>query len=262
MLTAIYCYPIKSLGGISLTQAEIEDRGIRYDRRWILTDLEGNMLTQRTLPKMALCKTAFTDHGIQVSAEGYAPLHIIFGKWQEESATIQVWDTAGKAHAVDQEADRWFSEVLGKTCRLWYMPDASERKLESSYTSYEGPMSFADGWPLLVVSEASLASLNERLDSPVNMDRFRPNLVVSNVPAFEEDNWQKIQIGNVLIEGGKPCGRCTVITIDQQTGEKGKEPLRNLATWRKTDSGSVIFGWNMFSKKGGSLAVGDSILKL
>ena len=265
MLKAIFVYPIKSLGGISLNDAILGARGVELDRRWILTDLEGNMLTQRAVPAMAQLKTSLQQSGISIhnSAQEDSDQFLLpYNHHTTEELTIQVWDTAGKALAVSAEADAWFTKQLGLPCRLWYMPEHSDRKLQSSYTEYEGPMSFADGWPLLVVSEASLAALNDRLDHPLPMDRFRPNLVVTGDFAFQEDTWKKIQIGNTIIEGGKPCGRCAITTIDQQTAERGKEPLRALASWRKTESGSVVFGWNMFSRDGGSLKVGDPVLQM
>lgn len=264
MLKAIYIYPVKSLGGISLTEAELEPRGVKYDRRWILTDQNGKMLTQRTHPHMALFKTALADDGIIVSApeDNADTILIPFNSFKEEKLRIHVWDTGGFAHAVSETLDQWFTAHLGFSARLWYMPDHSDRKLESSYTRYQGPMSFADGWPILVISEASLSALNEQLEEAVPMNRFRPNIVVAGEYPFQEDEWSQVQFGDVMIEGGKPCGRCVMVTVDQDTGKKGKEPLATMAAWRKGESGKVIFGWNMFSKKGGKIRVGDPIHQL
>ncbi|MEZ4687426.1 MAG: MOSC domain-containing protein [Bacteroidia bacterium] len=265
MLKAIYTYPVKSLGGIALKEAQLGPRGIFMDRRWILTDLHGNMLTQRSHPTMALFKTDFASNGILVfppDAEDEDD-HILlpFDMHEDETAKIDVFGTQGKAHALGQAYDLWFSFHLDSPCRIWFMPDDSDRMLESSYTSYQGPMSFADGWPLLVLSEASLVSLNDRMAEPVPMDRFRPNLVVDGDFPFQEDSWKRIQIGDAVIEGGKPCGRCAIVTVDQKTGIKGKEPLETLAGWRRKEN-SVIFGWNMFSREGGKIAVGDQVVEL
>jgi uncharacterized protein YcbX len=265
MLKAIYIYPIKSMGGISLQKAVLGPRGVPLDRRWILTDLDGNMLTQRTHQRMALFETRLDEEGILVfppdKEDEEDNILIPFDFYEEEEAEIQVWDTKGKASALGQAFDLWFSFHLQTPCRIWFMPEDSNRKLESSYTEYRGPMSFADGWPLLMLSEASLQGLNQQLDEAVLMDRFRPNLVVEGIFPFQEDGWSRVQIGEAIIEGGKPCGRCTVITVNQQTGEKGQEPLRTLAAWRRQNN-NAVFGWNMFSREGGEVAVGDSIIEM
>ncbi len=259
-LTQINIYPVKSLGGFSLNAANVEPRGLQHDRRWMLVDRNGRFLTQRALPRMALVSAGLTPGGLVLSAPGMEPLRLPFGP--ESSArrqTVQVWRSVCEAAPVGEEADGWFGEFLGVPCRLVYMPDETRRAVNPEYSAGEGIVSFADGYPLLLLGEASLSDLNSRLEQPVPMNRFRPNLVVSGASAYAEDGWTKIRIGGVMFHGVKPCDRCSLITVDQAMGEAcGPEPLKTLASYRLQDQ-KVLFGQLLIPDGAGVVRVGDAV---
>jgi uncharacterized protein YcbX len=157
-----------------------------------------------------------------------------------------------------EEVSQWFSEFLELSCQLVYMPDNSYRPVNSRYASHNQQVSFADGFPFLLISEASLQDLNERLDQPIPMNRFRPNLVVSGCEAFAEDSWRSIRIGSIPFHVVKPCERCLITTVDQAQGIRGKEPLQTLAQYRLSN-GKILFGQNLIPAELGTLQVGDSV---
>lgn len=258
-LSEINIYPIKSLGGISLQEARVEERGLQYDRRWMLVGRQNQCLTQRKYPQMALCKTALEPEGIRVSFPGMNDLLIPFAPQTAEKVQVTVWGDTCEAVVVHEKANTWFSKVLALDCKLVFMPDDTRRAVDKKYDPGENAVSFADGFPFLLISEASLADLNERLEEPVLMNRFRPSLVVKNTEAFAEDKWKKLQIGAVLFQGVKLCGRCVMTTIDQTTAEKGAEPLKTLAGYR-TAGKKVLFGQSLvYGQQGSIIRVGDEV---
>ena len=259
-LTQINVYPVKSLGGFSAASANVEPRGLQHDRRWMLVDKKGRFLTQRALPRMALVSVGLAPDGLTLSAPEMEPLQLPF---EPESParrqTVQVWASVCEAAPVGEEADGWFGEFLGVPCRLVFMPEETRRSVNPDYRAGEGIVSFADGYPLMLLGEASLHDLNARLEQPVPMNRFRPNLVVSGSPAYAEDGWARIRIGGVTFHGVKPCDRCSLITVDQATGEaSGPEPLKTLATYRLQDQ-KVLFGQLLIPDGAGIVRVGDAV---
>lgn len=259
-LTQINVYPVKSLGGFSVNAADVEPRGLRHDRRWMLVDRKGRFLTQRALPRMALVSARLTDAGLTLAAPGMEPLTVPFEpEAPARRQTVQVWVSVCEAAPVGEQADGWFAEFLGVPCRLVFMPDDTRRPVNPQYTAGEGIVSFADGYPLLLLGEASLGDLNARLASPMPMNRFRPNLVVSGVPAYAEDGWTKIRIGSAIFHGVKPCDRCGLITVNQETGEAaGPEPLKTLAAYRTQDQ-EVLFGRLLIPDGVGTVHLGDAV---
>ena len=258
-LTHINVYPVKSLGGYSMGAATVEPRGLQYDRRWMLVNDAGRFLSQRELPRMALIATAVEADGLTLCAPGVAPLRMPIQPPGEASETVSVWGTACQATPVGTRADEWFQDFLGFPCRLVFMPEETRRPVNPKYSAGEGIVSFADGYPLLLLGEASLDDLNTRLEKPVPMNRFRPNLVVSGAPAFAEDGWPKVRIGSATFHGVKPCDRCGLITVDQALGEAaGPEPLRTLATYRTKDQ-KVLFGQLLIPDGAGVVRVGDAV---
>lgn len=259
-LAQINVYPVKSVGGFSAVLANVEPRGLQHDRRWMVVDKKGRFLTQRALPRMALISVDLTPSGLILSAPGMEPLRLPFEP--EDSArrqTVQVWKSICEAVPVDEAADGWFGEFLGVPCRLVFMPDETRRPVNPEYSAGEGIVSFADGYPLLLLGEASLSDLNARLEQPVPMNRFRPNLVVSNSASYAEDGWTKIRIGDVTFHGVKPCDRCSLIMVDQATGVAGgPEPLKTLASYRLQDQ-KVLFGRLLIPDGAGTVRVGDSV---
>ncbi|HQU57769.1 MAG: MOSC domain-containing protein [Phaeodactylibacter sp.] len=243
-ITALYTYPIKGLAGVYLPKARVEARGLAYDRRWMLTDRDGLFLSQRELPKLSLLVPDLTVSGLIIRHrfEPIEPLHIpLHVPEPPNRLQVQVWDDRCEALPVSREADEWFSEILHTHCRLVYMPNDVARPLNPDYGLPGEIVGFADCCPLLVIGEASLNDLNSRFEQPFPMDRFRPNIVFAGGQPYEEDHWKDFQIGNVPFRGIRRCGRCQVITIDQQLGEVGKEPLRTLSTYRR-EGHKIFFG--------------------
>jgi uncharacterized protein YcbX len=258
-LSEINIYPVKSLKGISLSSANIEPRGLKYDRRWMLVDQNNRLVTQREYPKMAIITVNTGSDGLEITTDGKPSFFIPFKLKNTESLMVTVWRSTCKAFTVDKEVDNWFSDFLNTNCRLVYMPDDTKRPINPDYDPGNNIVSFADGYPFMLLTQASLNDLNEKLEISLPMNRFRPNLVISGTEAFDEDKWKQISIGDNLFEIVKPCERCSVTTIDQQTGVRdGKEPLKTLAQYR-TINGKVLFGQNMVGPKKGTIHVGDKV---
>ncbi|HAG84619.1 MAG TPA: MOSC domain-containing protein [Cyanobacteria bacterium UBA12227] len=257
-LSGIYIYPIKSAAGISLETAEVESRGFQYDRRWMLVDEKGKFLTQRQLPRMALIKVKLTDGELVVEVPDKEFLSIPLEPKTDPCIRVQVWNDICDAIPLSKEINQWFSEFLDIKCQLVYMPENSCRPINPQYAKPNEQVSFADGFPFLLISEASVQDLNKRLEQAVPMNRFRPNLVVSGCEAFAEDYWRKICIGSLDFRVVKPCSRCSITTVDQSQGIKGKEPLLTLAQYRLRD-GQIFFGQNLIQDQLGTLQVGDTV---
>lgn len=264
VLKEIWIYPIKSLGGISLSEALVEQKGFQYDRRWMLVEPNGTFLTQRENTVMALVKVELTAHSLRVYHR-HRPddvLDIPLDQTTDEALTAYVWDNqAVDARVVSPQADAWFSRLLGFPCRLVYMPENSLRPVDPKYAQPDDVVSFADGFPYLVISSDSLDELNRRAGESLEMIRFRPNLVVEGVSPHDEDTWYHFQIGDLTFYGVKPCARCVLTTIDPETAQKGKEPLKTLATYRRLDK-KILFGQNVLAETAGTLRVGQPVTVL
>jgi uncharacterized protein YcbX len=259
-LQDIYVYPIKSLGGIRLEEAVLEERGLKYDRRWMLIDKQGVFLTQRNIFRLALLQVGLTEKGLIVFPKNNPDsiLEIPFLPNTEKYLEVTIWEDVVTGQIVDERISKWFSERIGIPCDLVFMPTKAERKLKPKYAVNHESVSFADGMPYMIIGQSSLNDLNGRLEDPVPMERFRPNLVFSGGAPFEEDSWDTLRIGKGNFKITKPCARCVLITIDQNSGERGKEPLRTLNTYRKLDN-KVLFGQNMLLLNGGKVKVGDEV---
>jgi len=263
-LSEINIYPVKSLAGISLDQAKIERRGLQFDRRWLLIDENNKFLTQREFPKMATVKTQITPDGLQVSSNG-SILNISFEPRANETETVKIWSNRCKAKIYENAVNEWFSDVLETDCKLAVMPEETKRKVNYFYAvQKDDHVSFADGYPFLLIGENSLSDLNSRLADDLPMNRSRPNLVVADSEGFAEDAWKKIKIGETVFHIVKPCARCVMTTIEQSTGEKGgKEPLKTLASFRipkRSIKKKILFGQNLIAENAGSvLRVGDRV---
>jgi hypothetical protein len=231
-ISEINIYPIKSLKGIPLRSAVVETRGFEFDRRWVLVDAAGKFLTQRELPKMATIKVSVWGDCLDVSANGSGTLRVE-PLFEGPRVATEVWDRAGDAIAYDVDTNEWFSDVLGTEVELRYMPDDAGRPVRPVFSLDDDKVSFADAYPVLLANEASMADLNTRMETPLPINRFRPNLVVTGAEAWAEDGWSKVRVGEAVFRVAKPSDRCVVTTIDQAKGESGgKEPLKTLATFR------------------------------
>lgn len=257
-VTALHVYPLKGGRGIEVDRIELDRFGPRNDRRWMVVDPDGSLVTQREFGR--LCQVGATPDAdsLVLSAPGRSPLPVPRPPAGAPTRRVRVWDDHVGAVDVGDDAAGWISEFLGAPTRLVFCPDDADRRTDPDYDAIGSPVSFADGYPLLVASEASLADLNARLDTPLPMNRFRPNLVVSGVDAFGEDGWRRFEVAGIPFDGVKLCARCPVTTTDQETGQRAQEPLRTMASFRKRNGG-VMFGMNAVHRATGPIRVGDVV---
>ncbi len=268
VLDAITVYPVKSLRGVAVQEAEVEPWGLAGDRRWMVADGNGRYLTQRELPGMARIAAAPAgDGGIVLSVPGTSPGEMRVPMPEADSPTVEVvvWRDRVRAQPAGRDADAWLSDALGRACRLVHMGDpAAARPVDPAYGQPADRVSFADGFPLLGMNRASLDDLNARLAQPVPMARFRPNLVVSGAAPWAEDRWRLLRVGGaggVAFRAVKLCARCVIVTTDQETGARprDREPLRTLSSFRRDGRGRVLFGQNLVPDGVGRIAVGDRV---
>jgi uncharacterized protein len=257
-LTSLTIYPIKSACGIPLEASEVDDFGLRYDRRWMVVNRSGEFLSQRTHPRLALITPEIAGEKLRVSAPEMPMLELPLRPKDIIQSRAVVWGDICPASWLGEDAAGWLSEFLDCDCTLVHMADSVVRPADLDYAPPGTRVSFADGFPLLLISEESLADLNRRMPHPLPMNRFRPNLVVAGGEPYAEDGWQRIQIGAVPMRLVKPCGRCIVTTTDQATAVRSQEPLRTLATYRRI-RGEVMFGQNVVHEKTGRLQRGDEV---
>jgi uncharacterized protein len=271
-IQSLHLYPIKSLGGIAVSEAVVDEKGFRHDRRFMLVTPSGDFITQRANGNMALIDVTIIGETLRVWHR-HAPDDALMVPLNPEPETlipipVSIWDSDNVgAVAVSDEADAWFSRVLAQPCRLVFMPYRTRRAITSSYVRADTPeahpiVSFADGFPYLIVSQESLDELNRRLPEPIEMARFRPNIVVSGVTGpHDEDAWAEYSLGPATFYGPKPCVRCMLTTIDPQTGRKGLEPIKTLATYRRVNN-NIIFAANAIAdhtSTGQVVRVGDAV---
>lgn len=273
-LSEIRVYPVKSLRGFKRDSAFAKAKGFRYDRRWLVVDPSGRFVTQRENPRMATLITDANDGECLIRMkDGREPLKLI-ERPEGQTVRVVIWNDECDAIDVGDAAADWISDALGADYRLVRMPDADVRPINPKYALNGGAVSFADGYPYLLIGEASLAGLNSRLEVPLGMERFRPNLVVRGSEAFAEDKWKRIRIGDAVFRVAKPCARCVITTIDQERGERsGNEPLRTFAEFRKAEQvhpatyqdfglarNDILFGQNLIPEDPGiRLSVGDEV---
>jgi uncharacterized protein YcbX len=258
----IYIYPIKSLGGIAVDTALVTDRGLEYDRRFLLVDANGLFLTQREHSSMALLRTAIEGdeliawHKDNPSDRLRVPL---VPEPSLATTTVKVWDDHCDAQYVTDMADKWFSDKLKSKCRLLFMPESTKRMVDPVYALHNDITSFSDGYPVLLIGQPSIDDLNSRMNEQIPMDRFRPNIVMEGGTPFEEDSLEHFSVNGINFYGVKLCGRCVVTTIDQETGVAGKEPLKTLSTYRLANN-KVYFGQNVLCGGKGRIRFGDEIV--
>ncbi|RLA40410.1 MAG: MOSC domain-containing protein [Gammaproteobacteria bacterium] len=250
-LGEINIYPVKSFAGFSLDRVQLDRFGPTGDRRWMLVDESGVAITQRDQPRLALIKTGLRPSGLGLQLEG-DQIELSIPDAQADKCRVKVWGDKVTALDSGDEAAAWLAERLYVDCRLVYMPDDGIRPVDGNYASAGETVGFADAFPLLLISRASLDDLNHRMEIPVPMNRFRPNLVVTGCEAFAEDSWKRIRIGEVEFDVAKPCDRCVMPSIDQATGEKDKNINRVLASFRRRD-GKIYFGQNLLYQGLGKL---------
>lgn len=254
----LWIYPVKSCGGISLDRVEVDIQGFKGDRQWMIVDAAGKFVTQRQHPQLARVRTQLTDDQLTLNFDDFTPLNISTQP-QGTLKSVTVWRNQVQALDQGEAAATWFSEVLQMPCRLVRQSPKHIRPINPNYALWENqPVSFADGYPVLLTNTASLKMLSKKLGEDLPMNRFRPNLVVSTDEPFAEDNWQKITINNHEFVTAKPCERCIVTTTDQTTGDRhpAQEPLRTLGTFRHKKDQGILFGINIMPVTPSHIKVG------
>ncbi|MFC9176984.1 MULTISPECIES: MOSC N-terminal beta barrel domain-containing protein [Streptomyces] len=266
VLRSIHVYPVKSLAAQASDEAAVEPWGLGGDRRWMLVDKAPRVITQRQQPFLArISAVLLSDGGIALSAPGRPPLRVAVPGPERLVDVALHRDTVTVAEAAD-EAHEWFGETLGTEARLVHLDDPAHRRpVDPAYARPGDMVSFADGYPLLLTTTASLDALNSLVaagdrphEGPLPMDRFRPNVVVDATEAWAEDGWRRIAVGDVPFSVVKPCGRCVITTTDQRTAERGKEPLLTLARHRRVGN-QLLFGQNLVPDGTGVIRVGDPV---
>lgn len=252
---SLHIHPVKSTAVQNVDVLGLTTDGADGDRRYMLVDEEGHLITARGVPKLVLVTAVPDERRLRLAAPGMPDLEV--GEGEQRLAKVTVWKNAVEDLALFSEASDWFSQYLGQSCRLVSTTPGSVRRGAAPVI----PNAFQDAGPLLVVSAASLDNLNTRLAEPVTMAHFRPNVVVAGAPAFDEDCWARFRIGDVMFDGLYGCGRCVFTTIDPVTAEKLKkgEPLRTLAKHRQGNDNQVYFGQNAHVAESGSIRVGDTV---
>ncbi len=255
---ALYLYPVKSLAGIPVSSFSLDDFGPQGDRRWMIVDADRQFVTQRDHPELAMVATSVDGDCVTVTipGEGSFPLRAT-----ADEARVRVWQDWVKAVSGEPTASAALSRYCGTEVRFVYMPDETYRRVDAGRVTEMRRVAFADGFPLLVTNLSSLEELNSRLDSPVEMIRFRPNIVVEGAGAWQEDHWHELQIADQRFSLVKPCTRCVMTTVDPLTGTKAAslQPLRTLGQYRRTEDG-VIFGMNGIHETPGRIRVGDPVI--
>jgi uncharacterized protein len=259
-LSEIHSYPLKSAGGMAHSEVRLDDRGPLGDRRWMLVGADAVFLSQRTLPRMALIFVQQGFPNLVCAAPGMRMLRVVPPE-DGRMIFVRLFDDEVQVVECAHEAASWFSDFLAHPCRLVYQPARSLRPVDPDFAPPATPVSLADAFPLLLISEGSLEDLNARLADPVKMNRFRPNLVVRESDPFAEDGWRRIRIGEVEFSVVKPCARCTIPSVDPQTGIMGKEPLLTLAKYRRVQN-KILFGQNLLHRTAGVVRVGDAVTVL
>lgn len=265
-VTSLHTYPVKALRGQDHEHFAIKPRGPEGDRRFMVVDDQNVFLTQRDTPDLARIGTRYVDGVLHLVFNGTSvPVKI---QSEPQRANVIVWDDVVFAAIAGDEVNAAASDFLGQTVRIAAMDEKSERKADQDFAKPGDPVSFADAFPYLIASETSLHSLNEQIAADggdgVGMERFRPNIVVDGFPAWDEDSWKVIKVGDVLFDATNPCTRCSVTTTDQINGVRNEDnqPIRTLNRIRRSGDKSVIgplFAWNLIPRGDGVVNVGDSV---
>lgn len=265
-MTALARYPVKSCRGEQLESATLEPWGLAGDRRWMVVDDAGDAITAREVHQLLLVHPELTEGGVRVNAPGMTTLDVAASE-ADDHVVVDVWGSRVPAVAAGARAHAWFSAVVGRSARLVYLADPTVRATNPARTRPDDRVSFADGYPLLLTSQESLDTLNEQIaagpraaEGPLPMTRFRPSVVVQGAPAWAEDDWRVIRIGDVTFRAVKGCDRCLLTMLDPETAAKGMEPIATLARYRRWD-GKTWFGINLVpdTHERRGMRVGDEI---
>ena len=256
-LSEIHLYPVKSCAGVALQETRVDRFGPQGDRRWMVVRPDGGFITQREFAQMSQIHVEPQAQGLRLSFQG-SDMQVAVPAEDVPVRLVRVWEDGVASQDAGEQAADWLSSRLETPCRLVYMPSDAVRLVDGLYANEGETVGFADGFPLLLISQASLDDLNDRLPAPVPMNRFRPNLVVTGCDAFAEDSWRRIRIGDMEFDVAKPCSRCVMPSIVQETGERDPIINRVLADYRRRD-GKIYFGQNLLYRGAGQLRVGNRV---
>jgi len=248
-------HPLKSAKGVSVQTLEITSRGPAFDRNWMVVNIKDRFLTQRQKPLMCLIETELVDGNLLLKANDMPELLV---PNETQARSVKVWGDQVKAYDCGDEAADWISNFLEAECRLVRMPENYKRLVDPNYATLNEIVSFADGFPSLIISQASLNDFNEKLDTPISMAHFRPNIVIDGCPAFAEDHWKVIKVNGITFSLVKPCSRCIIPSIDPVTGKKNMDIIHALNTHRRRDN-ATYFGQNALHDQTGVISVGDHV---
>ena len=260
-VASLHIHPLKSCTALDVDTLDVVPRGPVGDRRWMVIDASNRFVTARAEARLVLIRVLPQGEGLSLAAPGCAPLAVAAPR-DGPRVSVRVWDDHVDAVLADDSAHAWLSSFLGRPLRLVHMDQRSRRAVDPAYGDPGDEVSFADGYPLLAISRAALDGLNERLEHPVTMTRFRPNIVIADCEPHAEDGWQRVRIGEVEFDAVKRCARCVFTTIDPDTAVRDPqgEPLRTLRAYRGAPNGKdVLFGMNLIARGSGTLRRGDRV---
>ncbi|MEM0954116.1 MAG: MOSC N-terminal beta barrel domain-containing protein [Pseudomonadota bacterium] len=257
-LQSLHIYPVKSARGIDVNSVSLDRFGPQGDRRWMLVQPDGNFVTQRNMPMLTGLTVALRENGLELYYDGER-CSVEIPAAATPRFTVHVWGDQVSALDGGELVADWLERCFGEPLRLVYMPDSARRPVDPDYARRGETVSFADGFPLLLISDAAGEALNEKLEQAVTLERFRPNIVVAGCAAHAEDDWRQIRIGEVEFSVVKACTRCQIPALHPHTGEKHPNLLRVLAAYRRGDDRQVTFGQNLLYEGGGTLRVGDPV---
>jgi uncharacterized protein YcbX len=265
---SLWIYPIKGMAGIEVKSSDFNNLGFTFDRRWMLVDEKGVFISQREFGKMTRFRTKLESHHLQVTNPRGNSLQIPMSAARRFDRNVRVWGSSCRADSYGKEIDEFFSEALEKKCHLVKIAKDFKRTIAPYYSVNPGDsVSFADGFPFLITTTASLEDLSSRVGAEIPMDRFRSNIIIRNEVPFDEDSWRTLSIGSHIFQLVKPCARCVVTTIDQSTGESPDgEPLKTLSKFRTTKragKSKVLFGQNAIAEdQEGRISINDEVMLL
>lgn len=259
-VAGLFRYPVKSMRGHAVDRASIELIGMEGDRRWMVVDSQGQFKTIRQIPGMTRIDARLTEGGIELHEASHGSI-VVERPARGVTREVRIWRDTVSARSADPAANAFLTEVLGEVVELVYFDGPQSRLVDQAFATPHDYTTFADGFPILITTTASLDRLNGTLAQPVGMDRFRPNIVIDNDDAWAEDGWRRVRIGAVELRIVKPCARCVITTRDQLTGAQPdpREPLFTLGRMHRAANGGIIFGQNAIPDNTGLISIGDPV---
>lgn len=255
---SLHIYPIKSLQGLQLGSAQLVDYGFQYDRQWMLVDSNNTFISQRTVPKMATLKTKISADKLLVMGNNNASIELDLNRRSDSDIAVIIWRDTVQASVEKKTVNAWFSRQLGVACKLVKLAKKQARYVDKNFATHQETVAFADAYPLLVISQGSFELLNSKLDPPIDINRFRANIVIDGLKPHAEDKARSIIINATEIKLVKPCARCQVPSIDQKTGEKRADVLRALVKYRQFNK-LIYFGMNGLHQSNGMIQKGQAV---